>query len=354
MSHNEYIYQNDIILFSQLKVAMFSKIAIRNIPSAIFKALETLADSHNRSTEGEARQALMAWVEPLLVNESRNTRRQSVAKRLNHMLEQINAGCQGARLTTSQLAEAIKEERAEEVEDWFLGNKEPSFFQLSAIAKQLGVEPDWLKHGDKALFPMHYKRLAENPHDAVAWLLTWLPIACAPQDQVKNLHLIRADDPTGQLYIVKESNEGHFQTFHTPIHISEEIGAGGEASLAALFVTLELLYKGYTKSGSDMMVLGYLLHADDIEQLRKGNTHPGSLLTDKARSMWWEDIWDSKMAPKHDYWPGWESLHGRIQRVILARPQLNELRTKIRQGADFSITHSDILGNAVIASFANS
>jgi plasmid stability protein len=46
---------------------MFSKIAIRNIPSQIFRALETLADLHDRSTEAEARQALRAWVEPLLV-----------------------------------------------------------------------------------------------------------------------------------------------------------------------------------------------------------------------------------------------------------------------------------------------
>jgi hypothetical protein len=113
--------------------------------------------------------------------------------------------------------------------------------------------------------------------------------------------------------------------------VSEDIGAGGEASLAALFVTLELLYKRYTSS-SALTVLGYLLPMDDIAQLADGNTHPGTLLNDGSRSMWWEDIWDHKMAPQNTYWPGWRSLYERIERVIAARKYLNELRTRIRAG----------------------
>jgi antitoxin FitA len=312
---------------------MFSKIAIRNIPNQIFRALEAVADLHDRSTEAEARQALRAWVEPSLVQETRNTRRKDVAERLNRMLAQVNAARNGTKLTTSHLAEAIQEERAEDVEDWFLGEKEPSFSQLVAMAKFLGVDPDWLKHGDKALYPPRYERLSENPFEAVDWLLSWDPVTAAPASKVKRLHLIRADNPTGELYIVKESEEGHFLTFYTPIHVSEEIGAGGEASLAALFVTLELLYKRYTQSGSGIMVLGHLLRPDDITQLTAGNTHPGALLKEETRSMWWEDLWDSEMAPKHNYWPGWKSLHERIESVISARTRLNERRSQIRQGA---------------------
>ncbi|WP_019939532.1 hypothetical protein [Bordetella sp. FB-8] len=312
---------------------MFSKIAIRNIPSQIFRALETLADLHDRSTEAEARQALRAWVEPLLVQESRNTRRKEVAERLNRMLTQVNSGQRGTKLTPSHIAEAIKEERAEDVEDWFLGEKEPSFSQLSAIASFLGVDSDWLKHGDKTLYPPAYERLSENPFEAVDWLLSWNLVNNQNDEKLKTLHLIRADNPTGGLYMVKESDKGHFRTFYTPIHVSEEIGAGGEASLAALFVTLELLYKRYTAMGSGIMVLGYQLRPDDIAQLTNGNTHPGSLLKEGSRSMWWEDIWDHEMAPKHDYWPGWKSLYERVERVISARTHLNELRAQIRQGA---------------------
>jgi plasmid stability protein len=312
---------------------MFSKIAIRNIPSQIFRALETLADLHDRSTEAEARQALRAWVDPLLVQDGRNTRRKEVAERLNRMLTQVNAGRRGPKLTPSHIAEAIQEERAEDVEDWFLGEKEPSFSQLSAIASLLGVDSEWLKHGDKSLYPPEYVRLSENPFEAVDWLMSWEFVDEQPDGKVKTLHLIRADDASGGLYIVKESDKGHFRTYYTPVHVSEEIGAGGEASLAALFVTLELLYKRYTAMGSGIMVLGYQLRPDDIAQLTNGNTHPGSLLKEGLRSMWWEDIWDREMAPKHNYWSGWKQLHERIERVILARTNLNELRTRIRQGA---------------------
>jgi antitoxin FitA len=312
---------------------MFGKIAIRNIPSQIFQALEALADIHDRSTEAEARQALRAWVEPSLVQENRNTRRKVVAERLNRMLTQVNSGRLGPKLTTSHIAEAIKEERSADVEDWFLGEKEPSFSQLSAIATVLGVDSEWLKHGDKALYPAEYERLSENPFEAVKWLLTWK--TDTPTSQLKRLHLIRANDPTGGLYVVKESDQGHFQTYYTSIHVSEDIGTGGEASLAALFVSLELLYKRYT-SGSGIMVLGYQLKPDDIDQLTSGNTNPASLLKEASRSMWWEDIWDREMAPKHAYWSGWKSLYERIERVIATRKHLNELRTQIRQGVAIS------------------
>lgn len=318
---------------------MFGKIAVRNIPSTILRALETMADLHDRSTEAEARQALRAWVEPLLTKDNRNIRRKEVAERLNRMLTQVNSSRRGAKLFPSHIAEAIKEERAEEVEDWFLGEKEPSFSQLSAIASYLGVDSDWLKHGDKTLFPPNYERLPENPFDAVDWLLSWPLTNNQSDERVKTLHLIRAANSTGELYIVKESDKGHFLTFCTPTHVSEEIGAGGEASLAALFVTLELLYKRYTMLGSNIMVLGYLLRPDDISQLTNGNTHPGSLLREDSRSMWWEDIWDREMTSQHNYWPGWKSMYERIERVITTRTHLNKLRTQIRQGA-ITATHS--------------
>lgn len=319
---------------------MFSKIAIRNIPNQIFQALETLADVHDRSTEAEARQALRAWVEPLLVQDNRNTRRKEVAERLNRMLTQVNSGRRGTKLTPSHIAEAIREEHAEDVEDWFLGEKEPSFSQLTAVANLLGIDSDWLKHGDKMLYPPEYVRLSENPYEAVDWLLSWDPVDAPQNGKVKTLHLVRAENQTGALYIVKESDKAHFRTFYTPIHVSEEIGAGGEASLAALFVTLELLYKRYTAMGSGIMVLGYQLRPDDITQLTNGHTHPGSLLDEGSRSMWWEDIWDREMAPKHSYWPGWKSLYERIERVVSARSHLNNLRTQIRQGLT-TMTRSD-------------
>lgn len=314
---------------------MVSKIAIRNIPDEVFRALETLADSRDRSTEAEARVALRAWVEPVLVQERRNNRRKKIAERLNQALIQFNAEKRGGTLTPSHVAEAINEKRAEHVEDWFLGVQEPDFSQLTAMANLFGVKPEWLKHGDLAMYSVEHKRLPENPFEAVDWLLTWDPEE--PSDgSLKTLNLIRSEDREGALFLVKESDKGHFRTFGTPIHVSEEIGQGGEAALAALFLTLELLYKRYTTASghtNKLTITGYQLQPDDVNQLMTGDSNPRSLLARGVQSTWWEDLWDSAMAPKQSYWPGWKALYTRIENVITNRPRLNETRSRIRQGA---------------------
>lgn len=310
---------------------MSSKLSVRNIPEHIFRALESLAVRHDRSTEGEARQAIRAWVEPALIEQTRSTRRKELADRLNRMLKQINMS-RRPQLLVSQIAEQIGEEHGESVENWFLGEEEPSFKQLTALAGLLGVDPDWLKHGDKKLYPVEYYRLPENPFAAADWLQSWTPPERGAGDQtLETLHLVRNDNSTGNLYIVKESAAGHYVVYTTPIHVSEEIGTGGESSLAALFVTLQLLYSRYI-STSKLVVLGYQLRPDDVSQLISGNTNPGSLLGDSARSCWWEDIWDSKMVGQREYWPGWRALCARIEDVIAHRRYLNDVRIHIGEG----------------------
>lgn len=312
---------------------MFNKIVIQDVPKQVLTELETLAGLHDRSLEAEARQALRAWAEPPSATMNRNSRRSGIAARLNHVLQQENAARQAAKLVPSHIAEAIGEARGEDVEDWFLGEKEPGFTQLSAIAHFLGVDPAWLKHGDRTPYPCEWQRLPENPFDAVDWLLRWEDTASQVHAKVRALHLIRAVKATGGLYVVKVSGQGQFRAYSTPIHVSEEIGAGGEAALAALFVTLELLYKRRIACGAGLEVHGYMMHTEDIALLMQGNTHPALLLKDGARSAWWQDIWDAQRVPRHGYWEGWKSLHERIERVIAAREDLNRLRAQIRHGA---------------------
>ncbi len=312
---------------------MFSKIVIRDVPKQVLLELETLASLHDRSIEAEARQALRAWVEPPSATMNRNNRRSGIATRLNHVLKQENAVRRGAKLNPSHIAEAIGEGRGEDVEDWFLGEREPGFMQLCAIARLLGVDPAWLKHGDGTPYPCEWQRLSENPCQAVDWLLSWEDMASQVQAQVSALHLVRAVNTAGGLYIVKASGQGQFRAYSTPVQVSAEIGTGGEAALAALFVTLELLYKRRVACAAGLAVHGYMMHTEDIALLTQGNTHPALLLKESARSAWWQDIWDAQQVPRHSHWEGWKSLHERIERVIATRDELNRLRATIRQGA---------------------
>lgn len=310
---------------------MFGKISVRNIPQQIFNALEALADRHDRSTEAEARQAIQAWVEPSIVQEERNTRRKEVAERLARLLQQVNASRYGQQMRPSHVAQSIGEEGAEEVEDWFLGQKEPPFAKLEAISHLFGIEAKWLQHGDGHIYPVASQRVAENPEEAVRWLTTW-ETEHEAGGEVKTIHLIRNMNEQGDLYIVKESAKGHFRIYHTPTHVSEVIGAGGESMLTHLFVTLELLYKRWTKSGANFQVIGHQLKPSDVALLTNGQTNPGALLRDKGVSMWWEDIWDRAMVDKENYWPGWRSLCDRIERAVATSKHLTEIRDKIRSG----------------------
>lgn len=311
---------------------MFSKISVRNIPRQIFNALEALATRHDRSTEAEVRQAIQAWVEPAIIQEERNTRRKEVSERLARLLQQVNADQHGQKLRPSHVAQNMGGERAEEVEDWFLGQNEPTFAQLEAIAHLFGIEATWLQHGDGHIYPVvESQRVPENPEDAVRWLTTW-ESEHQTGDKVKTIHLIRNMNEQGGLYIVKESARGHFRIYKTPIHVSEHIGAGGESMLTHLFVTLELLYKRFTKGGVDFQVIGHQLKPSDVTLLTHGQTNPGALLRDNGVSMWWEDIWDRPMIEKQNYWPGWRTLCDRIERAIAASKHLTDIRDKIRSG----------------------
>lgn len=102
--------------------------------------------------------------------------------------------------------------------------------------------------------------------------------------------------------------------------------------LMHLFVTLELLYKRWTKGGAGYHVSGHQIRPDELSLLMKGNRNPGSFLENNGVSMWWEDIWDRSMIDRNTYWTGWRSLCDRIERAIAAMPRLSEIRQNIRNG----------------------
>lgn len=307
---------------------MFNKIAIRNIPAAIWDGLVGLANQHERSTEAEARYAIKSWVEPHLRDDGRTARRVEVSARLRDLLEQVVETRNGRALKPSHIAEAIAESHAEAVEAWFSGEKEPSFKQLEAIASYLGGSPEWLKHGDRQMFTVETARIPENPTQAMSWLLD-----LDSTEKVTFLHLVRTADETGSFVVVKQYGELHCKTVITPYHLSEEIGAGGEAALAHLAVIFELLYRYYVKAGDRLMVKSYLMPKEDFQKLCSGKVHPLIPLRSGGwAALWWEDFWDEKQFPEQDYWPGWISLCERIEQVVGLKQHLCEEKELIRSG----------------------
>lgn len=305
---------------------MAGKIAVRNIPDHVWEGLEILAQQHERSTEAEARYALRAWVEPLMQRKERSVRRIEVSSRLRDLLEQVNEGARRRSIKPSHIAQEIGEAHAENVENWFLGETEPSFGQLEAIAKYLGGVSAWLQHGDYQMFPVESTRIPEEVVSGVAWLLGF-----SEPERVSCLHLVRESSEAGSLAVIKQYGSWRCKTYITPYHVSEQIGAGGESSLAYLSLIFELLYKSYTKLGADINVKSYILPRERFKSLLDGKTHPLSALRNVVDEPWWEDFWDAGQFRDREYWPGWRTICERIHRIVESKSGFEEQLKLIRE-----------------------
>lgn len=315
------------------------KILVRNVDTEVLQALEAMAHTSDRSLEAEARHALRSWVQPLLISHERSERRVQLSQRLGTALAQINNVAR-QHWRPSHVAQGIEEPLAEPVEDWFLGRIEPTFAQLAKVSEFLGVDRQWLQHGDGCPFPVDNVRLSEDPGQAVRWLLNLPDDSRAPLGpyqpaplfpEMERLIFVRSASETGELAIVKQRDRYRCKTFTTPTHISDVIGAGGEAQLMALSVTLELLYKLYTKRSS-LSVTSWIVSEKSFSALISGQVHPLSLDDGSSNRPWWEDFWDESMMRKNAYWKGWDEITARIRRAVDKSDRLAKERALIRAG----------------------
>lgn len=314
------------------------KLLIRGIDSDVLKQLEFMAKESERSLEAEARFALRAWARPAFSALEKSIRRKDISARLNEALDTINEITRGNTLRPSHIAKKIGSSHAESVENWFLGQEEPSFAELEKVAQVLGINSDWLAHGDGSPFPVAHVRLSEDPAAAARWLLDFSPSAepaialpLNPSNTHEKLYFVRSDDATGNLAIIKCVGHHHCTTFLTPTHVSNSIGAGGAAQLRALFLTLELLYKIFTRG--DITIKSVVMPKDEFSALVSGKVHPRSIgQQDSYERPWWEDIWDEQAARKHNYWDEWQSITARIQHEIGLSNHTKQLQAQIRSG----------------------
>ncbi|MDW5418743.1 hypothetical protein R6242_19425 [Iodobacter sp. CM08] len=188
--------------------------------------------------------------------------------------------------------------------------KEPSLNQLLSIAKHFNSNSDWLLHGEQNMFKAEYARTPESPIKGLGLLI-----------KADRLHLIR-EMSRGAFAFVLDNSSGQCSTYQTPYHISEQTGSGGEASLAWLMLTFELLYLYYTQPGCDnkMSIKSYLMDSDTYSSLIDGKTHPKNALRKASEASWWEDIWDKEQFNHVDYWEGWKPLCEKLAQKLETTP----------------------------------
>lgn len=306
------------------------KLTVRNLAPDVFSALTELASLHDRSLEAEARQAIRAWVQPQLTREGSAGRALAVGQRLSYLLAEANQFASGRPVTVSKIAELAAYTHAGDLEDWFAGDEEPAFSDLERISSVLGCSRTWLVHGDGNPYRAEYTRIPEDPPAAAAWFLRPALDGGAPPE----LSLLRSTSAAGEFALVKHHSALSAQTFHTPYHLSDKVGAGGETSQVWLALGLQALHREFAARG-EVLVKGYLVEPTVFSQLLEGRKHPLNVLNDArvASSPWWEDIWDEEQFGRGNYWDGWDALVRRIQRHIgLSRP-MAESRALLQSGA---------------------
>jgi plasmid stability protein len=310
------------------------KITVRGIPIEVLQALNQLASFHDRSVEAEARQALRVWVSPQMDQNKREKRATAISRRLHFLQEELETFVQGPKPSPSRFAELMGRNHAEEVESWFAGEEEPSFYDLSTIANLIGCSRNWLVHEEGYPFSSTYSRIPELPKQGVQWLLDG-----SSNSKLTQLHLIRCMSENGEFAVVKCYSDWCAITYHTPYRFSENIGTGGESALASLFLILEKLYKHWVRS--NLVIEGYLLEETLFDSLLNGRRHPLNVIQNGHKNCWWEDIWDIKQIEKHEYWPGWTSLTQRIRRVIETRSYYKDEQRRIQNGVSLKIEQDE-------------
>lgn len=326
-------------------------ITIRGLTEETVEALKGLAESRDRTMEGEVRTALKAWIENSQPTNVVNTTQ--APQRFVETAERINLALKLASLTSSlawpdrkkgftgaHLAEGIGETHAQPVYDWLNGKAEPSFSELERIAEWCAVDPDWMKTGTGTPYAVENIRVPEHPFYGAFWLLKMSEEDPIPK--VKRLRFIRREGSRGELMIVRQYDNG-FDICGTPYVVSDDTGNGGRASLESLCKIWRVLYAIYTNNNatkvSGLLITSHIVRDEIWDQLSSGYENPDHLIQKfGGNSPWWEDIWDHSMLAKHtedQYWPGYRSLASSLQSSIQKNdPELSKKVTDLKY-ADF-------------------
>lgn len=277
-------------------------------PTPLKEAIERAAHQNNRSMNAE----IIARLEQTLLP--------SLADRLRSLIAQINDARPLHPVLPSLIAERIGEPSAIYVERVFDGLDEPTFELLDRISLLLGVSPDWLKHGFGQPFPTAFER--------------WLGIGFVDtlaEMKPQRIYVIRSRNDAGNVALVLQLDDVKYATIRTPLHASDQIGAGGESDLAAFSNFCYRLSRRRNLNSS-----GLLLNDETFSGLTGGTVYPRTVVQAGSSSMWIEDWWDPSMF-RHErifdhYWPGFKEWCERIYQAVQSSEQLRTEREAIDNG----------------------
>jgi hypothetical protein len=287
---------------------------VLRLPDGLRDRIADVAKSNNRSMNSE----IVAILEERLVP--------SLATRLRSLINQLNQAHFGEEYTPSRLAEEIGEGDASSVEAAFEGKAPLSFKQMEIIAERWGVRSRWLKHGAGEMFAVsdHRNFITEDAHRLL-------------NSNNNRILFVRSKSKSGELAFIVDHGNGLYECFSTSMHISDNIGAGGEADDVYFSNACRYLCKMYRGR-----VAGYLIDEQTFSMMVSGQIYAGAILYRRAPSSWIEEWWDeSKFSGEFsdEFWDGYRAFCERIsqgvqrdERARAERDLIDEFKWKPREG----------------------
>lgn len=267
------------------------------LPDGMRERITVTAKQNNRSMNAE----IVAQLEASLIS--------SATDRLLFVLEAIRVGSRQP-LTASHLAEAIGEKSPVTIESIFSRTQVPEFSLLQKIATYLHINEDWLKHGsikpNSSQIPFLVSNVSNFNTEFADKLIA---------ENTHTVFLVRCNDADGGLTIVRQIDDHKSDVKKTNIHLSENIGSGGEANLIRFWHACKHMWE--LKRGK---FTSLQMEPNQYKELISGKIYPLTAVQNAKRAHWFDDWWDPKMFEgrndQDEYWIGYRDFCKRIYNAI--------------------------------------
>jgi hypothetical protein len=219
----------------------------------------------------------------------------AIVQRFNQVLALMNQNRPYGKYSVASLAQLMKLHSVGELESVFLGKREPSFAFIDHFCDCFGVDRKWLIEGRSA--PFSDSDL--GPADPLGCL------AVIEAAKPERIYFIRSHSKVGEVFILLQFADWKYKVLHRHWHISDHVGAGGEAQIFGFYKLIQAL----RASPYNMGCGGRILEPDKFDSLYSGEVFAGSIIEFPHREdPWWDDFTDVDhkfpIAANYEEWYG--------------------------------------------------
>lgn len=259
------------------------------LPSELKQKMEESAKREKRSMNAEIVSRLedsLLFDNDLSSNSKKNIlnpyllidRKHEISERLIKSLEWINSYNKNL-VKYSHIAENCGYEHADILLKWLKAEIEPNFKELRLIAEYLGVDQDWLVHGDNCMIPIHLY----TPQKDLNFLEFF--IKDLENKEINALYFIRNSSPHDRLLILKHFTDWKIEIFTIVLNKSS---LNDSKLLKSIQNYEESLNKFYQTSTYKDELYSYLVSTDTFDQILQLHKHPLGILKTLKPHVWWE------------------------------------------------------------------